>query len=144
MCVAENGWAGTPMPDGHCPAEGDHPMTPEQIRDFALTLYTVIVESDAVAELTVWQRCLQTCRVWGLEPPVAALISEALTSYLSGGTRQAFPLVTDLDKAQAVLQHTMGGALDVGPRASARSTRVAPYAIAAMVEWVLHAEETVR
>jgi hypothetical protein len=127
-----------------CPAEGDPTMTLQQIHDFALTLYTVIFESEAVAELAVWQRCLHTCQAWGLEPPMATLISEALTGYLYNDNRQASPLVTRLDKAQAVLHYTMGGALYMGPLASPRSTKLAPYAIVAMIEWVLHAEETVR
>jgi hypothetical protein len=124
------------------PGKGDQPMTSNQIHDLSLSLYTVIFESDAASELAVWQRCLYTCQAGGLEPSIATLISEALAAYLYGEARQTFPLVTCVDKAQAVLHHTMGGALDMRSLASSLSTRVAPYAIAAMIEWVLHAEET--
>ena len=119
-------------------------MTPKQIHNLALTLYTVIVDSDAVAEFAVEQRCLHSCHAWGLEPPMATLISEALTGYLYNENRQVSPLVTCKDKAKAVLHHTMGGTLHVGRLASPLSTRVAPYGIAAMIEWALQAEEIVQ
>jgi hypothetical protein len=62
-------------------------MTPQQIRELALQLYTIVFESDGVAPLTVWQRCLRTCQRWDVEPPTAVLSSEALTGYLAAGWR---------------------------------------------------------
>jgi hypothetical protein len=85
-------------------------MTPERIHEFALKLYTVVVECEGVAELALWQRCLRAYRSWGVEPPVAILISEALTGYLYDGGRPRAPLVTPLAKAQAVLHQTAGAA----------------------------------
>ena len=62
-------------------------MTAEQIRELALALYTVVFESEGVAELAIWRRCLHTCRRWDVEPPAAMLISEVLTHYLADGNR---------------------------------------------------------
>jgi hypothetical protein len=81
-------------------------MTPEPIRELALQLYTIVFESEGVAELTVWQRCLHTCQRWDVEPSTAILISEALTGYLYDGSRPQVPLVTPLARAQAVLHQT--------------------------------------
>ena len=39
-------------------------MTSEQIRELALQLYAVVFESEGVAELATWQRCLRVCRRW--------------------------------------------------------------------------------
>jgi hypothetical protein len=114
-------------------------MTSEQIRELALTLYTVVVESEGVAELAIWQRCLRTCRGWDVEPPTAMLISEALTGYLYDGSRQRTTFVTPLAKAQAVLHQTIGAAYDEEPSACPARTRLTPSAIAAMVGWVLTA-----
>ena len=58
-------------------------MIPEQIRELALQLHTVVFEGEGVAELAIWQRCLHTCQYWDVEPPTAILISEALTGYLA-------------------------------------------------------------
>ena len=112
-------------------------MTSEQMRALALTLYTVVCESEGVAELTIWQRCLHTCRSWHLEPPMAILISEALTGDLADGGRPPTPLVTPLAKAQAVLHQTVGAAHDGEASACPARTRLTPSAIAAMVGWVL-------
>jgi hypothetical protein len=110
-------------------------MTSDQIRELALTLYAVVFESEGVAELAIWQRCLRTCRSWDVEPPMAILISEALTGYLADGGRPKTPLVTPLTKAQAVLHQTIGATSD-GEPCPAR-TRLTPSAIAAMVGWAL-------
>jgi hypothetical protein len=116
-------------------------MTPQQIRELALQLYTIVFESEGVAPLTVWQRCLRTCQRWDVEPPTAMLISEALTGYLATGWRPRIPLVTPLSKAQAVLHQTAGAAHDgEGPPCPAR-TRLTPSTIAAMIEWALTAGE---
>jgi len=112
-------------------------MTSEQIRKLALQLYTVVVESEGVAELAIWERCLRTCRTWDLEPPMAMLISEALTGYLYDGGCPQTPLVTSLAKAQAVVHQTIGAAYDGEPSACPAWTRLTPSAIAAMVEWAL-------
>ena len=112
-------------------------MIPEQIRELALQLYTVVFEGEGVAELAIWQRCLHTCQCWDVEPPMAILISEALTSYLADGGRPQTPLVTPLAKAQAVLHQTVGAAHDGEPSACPAKTRLTPPAIAAMIEWVL-------
>ena len=108
-------------------------MTPEQIHELALHLYTIVFDSQGVTELATWQRCLGACR--DLEPPTAVLISEALTGYLYDGDRGRPPSVTPLAKAQAVLRHTTGAADDGGP-GSAR-TRLTPSVIADMVGWVV-------
>jgi hypothetical protein len=112
-------------------------MTPEQIRELALKLYTVVFECEGVAELAIWQGCLRTCQRWDVEPPTAMLISEALTGYLYDGSRPRTPLVTPLAKAQAVLHQTIGAAYDEEPPASPAGARLTPSAIAAMVEWAL-------
>jgi len=83
-------------------------MTPEQIRELALQLYTIVFQSEGVVPLAVWQRCLRTCERWDVEPRTAVLISEALTGYLADGWRPRTPRVTPLAKAQAVLHQTAG------------------------------------
>lgn len=108
-------------------------MTPEQIPELALRLYTIVFESEGVAQLAIWQHCLSTCQRWDVEPSTAMLISEALTGYLYDGSRPRSPLVTPLARAQAVL-HQAAGAADDGEPDSAR-TRLTPSAIAAMVGW---------
>ena len=114
-------------------------MTPEQIRELALQLYAIVFESDGVAPLTVWQRCLRTCQRGDVEPPTAVLISEALTDYLAAGWRPRTPLVTPLAKAQALLHQTAGAVYDgEGPPSPAR-TRLTPSTIAAMIEWAVTA-----
>ena len=112
-------------------------MTPEQIRELALKLYTVVFESEGVAELATWQLCLRACRTLDVEPPTAMLISEALTGYVYGWSRPQTPLVTPLAKAQAVLHRTMGLEYDGDPPACPARTRLTPSAIADMVGWVL-------
>jgi hypothetical protein len=112
-------------------------MTSEQIRELALKLYTIVFECEGVAELAIWQRCLRTCRSWDVEPPMAILISEALTGYLADGGRPQTSLVTPLAKAQAVLHQTVGASYDEEPSACPAWTRLTPSAIAAMVGWVL-------
>jgi hypothetical protein len=114
-------------------------MISEQIRELALTLYTVAFESEGVAELAIWQGCLCTCRRWDVEPPTAVLISEPLTGYLADGGRPQTPLVTPLAKAQAILCQTIGAAHDGESSACPARTRLTPAAIAAMVGWVLTA-----
>jgi hypothetical protein len=108
-------------------------MTPEQVRELALQLYTVVVEDEGVQELAIWQHCLRTCRRWDVEPPMAMLISEALTGYLYDGGRPQTPPVTPLAKAQAVLDQTPDGE----PSAYPANARLTPSAIAAMVGCVL-------
>jgi uncharacterized Zn-binding protein involved in type VI secretion len=112
-------------------------MTPEQIRTLALQLYAVIFDSDGVAALTTWQRCLRACRRWTLEPATAMLISEALTDYIYDGTRPRLTGATPLAKAQAVLRQAIGAADDGDPAACPARTRLTPSAIAAMIGWVL-------
>jgi hypothetical protein len=112
-------------------------MTPEQIRALALQLYTVVFEGEGVAELALWQRCVRTCQGWDVEPPMAILISEALTDFLYNGSHPRSPLVTPLAKAQAVLHQTIGAADDREPLACPASARLTPSAVAAMVGWVL-------
>ena len=120
---------------------GGPPMTPKQIRELALQLYTIVFESEGVAQLTIWQRCLRTCQRCDVEPPTAVLISEALTGYLAAGWHPRTPLVTPLAKAQALLHQTAGAVHDgEGPPCPAR-TRLTPSTIAAMIEWVLTAGE---
>ena len=122
------------------PGEGDPPMTPEQIRDLALTLYTIIFESHDVAEpRLVRDRCIRTCQKKGLEPTVAAMISEALTSYVYGWSNRSAPLITPISKAQAVLHLTMGGPADAVMHTRPANAWLTPDAIAAMVGWVLTA-----
>jgi hypothetical protein len=115
-------------------------MTPEQIPGLALRLYTIVFESEAVAPLAVWQRCLSTCQRWDVAPPTAVLISEALTGYLYDRSRPRTPLVAPLAKAQAVLYQTAGAA-DDGEPGAAMAARLTPSAIAAMVGWALTAGE---
>ena len=110
-------------------------MTPEHVRELALQLYTIVFESDGVAPLAIWERCLRACQRWDVEPPTAVLISEALTGYLYDGRRPRTPLVTPVAKAQAVLHQTTGAVDDEEPGPA--RTRLIPSAIAAMVEWVL-------
>ena len=114
-------------------------MTPDQIRELALKLYTIVFECEEVAELAIWQRCLRACRSRDVEPPTAMLISEALTGYLYDGSRPRAPLVTPLRKAQAILHQTVGAAHDGEPSACPAGARLTPSAIAAMVGWVLTA-----
>jgi hypothetical protein len=114
-------------------------MTPEQIRALALRLSTVMFTREGVAELAVWQRCLRTCQRWDLEPPMAVLISEALTGSLDDGRRPHTPLVTPLAKAKAMLHQTIGGAHDGEQSACPAGARLTPSAIAALVEWLLAA-----
>jgi hypothetical protein len=124
----------------HCQGEGDPPMTPEQIRDTALTLYTIIFESHDVAEAKlVRDRCICTCQKRGLEPTVAAMISEALTGYVYGWSNRSAPLMTPISKAQAVLHLTMGGPDDAVTHTRPANTWLTPDAIAAMIGWVLTA-----
>jgi hypothetical protein len=110
-------------------------MTPERIRELALQLYTIVFESDGVAPLAIWERCLRACQCWDVEPPTSVLISEALTGYLTDGWRPRTPLVTPLAKAQAVLHQTTGAVDDAEPGAA--RTRLTPSTISAMIAWVL-------
>jgi hypothetical protein len=112
-------------------------MTPEEIRPLALQLYAVIFDSDGMAALTTWQRCLRVCRRWTLEPATAMLISEALTDYVYDGTRPRLTRATPLAKAQAVLRQAIGAADDGDPTGCPARTRLTPSAIAAMIDWVL-------
>jgi hypothetical protein len=113
-------------------------MTPEQIRDLALTLYAIILERDDAAKpRAVGDRCLRTCQARGLEPPVAALISEALTGYVYDGSRRGVALVTPISKAQAVLQLTMGRPDDAVLHPRPVGAQLTASAIAAMIGWVL-------
>ncbi len=116
-------------------------MIPEQIRELALQLHTVVFEGEGVAELAVWQRCLHACQCWAVEPTTAILISEALTGYLYDGGRPQTPPVTPLAKAQAVLHQTIGAADDREPPACPARARLTPAAIAEMIGWVLTATE---
>jgi hypothetical protein len=116
-------------------------MTSEQIRKLALKLYTVVFECDGVPKLAIWQRCFHTCRTWDLEPPMAMLISEALTGYLYDRSRPRTPLVTPLAKAQAVLHQTAGAAYDGETSPYPAWTRLTPSTIAAMIEWATTMEE---
>ena len=110
-------------------------MTPEQVRELALQLYTIVFESDGGAPLAIWERCLRACQCWDVEPPTVVLISEALTGYLYDGGRPRTPLVTPVAKPQTVLHQTTGAVYDEEP--GPVRTRLTPSAIAAMVEWVL-------
>jgi hypothetical protein len=113
-------------------------MTPEQIRDLALTLYTFIFESgDKIAPKAVRDRCIRTCQKRGLDPAVAALISEALTGYVYGGSSRGAHLVTCVPKAQAILHLAMGGHAGAVRYTRPVGARLAPYAIAEMIGWVL-------
>jgi hypothetical protein len=119
-------------------------VTSDQIRELALRLYTVVLEREGGAELAVWQRCLRTCHSGDMEPPMAMLISEALTDYLYDGSRPQTRLVTPLAKATAVLPHTTGGAPDGEPLACPARARLTPSAIAVLIEWVLAAGDKIR
>jgi hypothetical protein len=113
-------------------------MMAEQIRDLALTLYTIIFESHDVAEpKLVCDRCIRTCQKRGLEPIVAAMISEALTGYVYDWRRRGAPLMTPISKAQAVLHLTMGGPDDAVTQTRPANAWLTPDAIAAMIGWVL-------
>jgi hypothetical protein len=116
-------------------------MTPKQIRALALHLYTVVFESEGVAELALWQRCLGACKTWDVAPPTAMLISEALTCYLADHAHPRRPLVTPLAKAQAVLHQAVSVADDGEASAWSARTRLTPSAIADMVGWALTVEE---
>jgi hypothetical protein len=119
-------------------------MTPTDIHDLALKLFTILVECEAVTEPLLHERCRRTCQAQGLDATTAMLITEALTSYLSGWRQQDTPLETPLAKAQAILWLTMGGADELKSSTAPMGSRLAPYAIGAMIEWVLTAgEETV-
>ena len=123
---------------------GDRPMTPEQIHDLALTLFTILVKCGAMREPVLRQRCRRACQVHGLNETAALLITESLASYRAGSCPKRTPLVTPLAKTQAILQLTMGGADEVRPSTVAVNVRPAPYAIAAMIGWVLTADEDMR
>jgi hypothetical protein len=113
-------------------------MTPEQIRDLALTLYAIIFASHEVAETTrVYDRCLRTCQKRGLATLVAALVSEALTGYLYNGSSPGAPLTMPIAKAQALLHLTMGEPNDAVPQTRPANAWLRPDAIAAMIGWVL-------
>jgi hypothetical protein len=115
-------------------------MTPEQIRDLALTLYTLIFEGHDVTEpKLVRDRCIRTCKKRGLGPSVAAMISEALTGYVYGWSHRSAPLTTPISKAQAVLHLTMGGPDDAVTHTCPASAWLTTDAIAAMIGWVLTA-----
>ena len=74
-------------------------MTPAQIRELALTLYTMIIESDERTAQAIRQGCIRICQDRGVEPPTAALSSDALTGYLYGWRYQTLSLVTPIMKA---------------------------------------------
>jgi len=116
-------------------------MTLEQIQDLALRLFTIMVDCEAVKEPVLRQRCLRTCHAHGLHETSALLITETLASYLFSGCQQRTPLDTPLAKAQAILQLTMGGTDEVGPSAAVVDIPPPPYAIAAVIAWVLTACE---
>jgi hypothetical protein len=116
-------------------------MTPEQVQELALQLYTIAFQSEGVAPLVLWQHCLRACQCGDVEPPTAVLISEALTGYLADGSRPRTPLVTPLAKAQAVLHQTAGAAHEGDGSPYPARTRLTPSAIAAMVGWALTAGE---
>jgi hypothetical protein len=119
-------------------SSGDLLMTPEQIRDLALTLYTFIFESgDGAAPKAVRDCCIRTCQKRGLDPTVAAMISEALTGYVYGWSSRGAHLVTYVPKAQAVLHLAMGGHEGAVGHSRPVGARPTPYAIAEMIGWVL-------
>src|SRR5262245_1433151 len=121
------------------PSKGDWPMTPTEIQELALRLFTILVESEAVTEPLLRRRCRRTCLAQGLAATTARLISEALTSYLAGWRQQNTPIETPLAKAQAILRLTMSGAGDVEPATAPVEIRLTPSAIGAMIGWVLTA-----
>jgi hypothetical protein len=109
-------------------------MTPAQIRDLALTLYTVIFESSDVMEPNpVRDCCIRTCQQRGLDPTMAAKISEALTGYVYRWSSRGSHLVTHLPKAQAILNCPMGGHDDTVRHTLPVGARLTPYAIAEMI-----------
>ena len=113
-------------------------MTPEQIRDVALTLYALIVESYDVAEPKAARtHCLLACQARGLELAEAGMISEALTGYIYDWNSRSVPLVTPIAKAQTVLHLSMGGCDDTVIHTCPAGDRLTPSAIAAMIGWVL-------
>jgi hypothetical protein len=112
-------------------------MTSAQVRELALKLYAMIFGSDERAEQAIRLRCLRSFHDRGLEPTIAALISDALMGYLYGSRPQTLALVTSRVKAQAVLSQTMSGSADVRHSERPISARLTSYAIATMVEWVL-------
>jgi hypothetical protein len=118
--------------------ERDLVLTPEQIRDLSLTLYTFIFESgDKAPPKAMSDRCIRTCQKRGLDLAVAAMISEVLTGYIYGGSSQGSLLVTCVPKAQVVLHLAMGGHKGVVMDTRPAGARLAPYAIAEMIAWVL-------
>jgi hypothetical protein len=113
-------------------------MTPEQIRDLALMLYTIIFESgDVVEPKAVRDRCIRTCQKRGLDPTAATRISEALTGYVYGWRSRGAELVTQVSKAEAVLQLAMGEYDGSVRHTRPAGARLTPYAIAEMIGWVL-------
>lgn len=113
-------------------------MSPEQIRDVALMLYAIVVDSHEVAESkAMCARCLRACQARGLEPTEAAMISEALTGYIYDWNSRRVPLVTPIAKAQTVLHLSMGGRDDTVIHTCPAGDRLTPSAIAAMIGWVL-------
>jgi hypothetical protein len=118
--------------------EVDLVITPEQIRDLALTLYTFIFESgDKAPRKAMRDRCIRTCQKRGLDVAVAAMISEALTGYVYGLSSRGSHLVTCVPKAQTVLHLAMGGHNGAVRDTRPAGARLAPYAIAEMITWVL-------
>jgi hypothetical protein len=116
-------------------------MTLEQIQELALRLFTILVKYEVAREPVLRQRCLRTCHAHGLQETVALLITETLASYRSGSCPQRTPLDTPRAKAHAILQLTMGGTDAVGPSTAVVDIPPPPYAIAAMIAWVLTAGE---
>jgi hypothetical protein len=113
-------------------------MTPEQIRNVALMLYALIVESyDVAAPKAVRAHCLRACQARGLDLAEAWMISEALTGYIYNWNSRPVPLVTPIAKAQTVLHLSMGGRDDTVIHTCPAGERLTPSAIAAMIEWVL-------
>jgi hypothetical protein len=121
-----------------CIAEGDPPITPAQIRDLALALYTVIFQSgDVIEPQPVRDYCIRRCQQRGLDQTMATMISEALTGYVYGWSSRGARLVTHLPKAQAILNCAMGGHDDTVRHTLAVGARLTPYAIGDMIGWVL-------
>lgn len=85
-------------------------MTPEQIRDPALTLYAFIFESgDGAAPKSGRDRCINARQQRGLEPTMAAIICDALTGYVYGRSSGYAYHVTHVREDQAVLHLARGG-----------------------------------
>jgi hypothetical protein len=121
-----------------CIAKGDPPMTPAQIRELALALFTVIFESGDVREpKPVRDRCIRTCQQRGFDLTSAAMISEALMGYVYGWSSRGAYLVAHQPKAQAILNCAMGGHDDIMRYTLPVGARLTPYAIAEMIGWVL-------